>query len=79
MIVWRIGPRSAGLRWKLAVLDEDIELRPVAKPVLVQTWPELGLVFLRSIVDKDGDVATQELELFIGSPVWRGHGERKAR
>jgi len=77
--VWGIGVRGASLRWKLAILDEDIELRPVAEPILVQPWPKLGLVVVCRIVDEDGDVAAQEIELFTGSPVFRSHAERKVR
>ena len=40
VVAWHVGVGGAGLAWKFAVLDEDIELRPVGKPILVQTWPK---------------------------------------
>jgi hypothetical protein len=58
----------------MARFDEDVKLGPAAKPVLVQMRPELGLVFLCGILDKEGDVAAQELELLAGRPAWRSHG-----
>ena len=64
---------SAVLWWKLAILNKDVELRPVAKPVLTQAWPKFGLSFLRSVVNKDGHVTAQESELFTGSPAQRSH------
>jgi hypothetical protein len=34
-ITWCIRVRGASLRWKLAILDEDVELRPAAEPIFV--------------------------------------------
>lgn len=75
VVVWCVRVRDAGLGRKMAILDEDVELRPAAKPVFVKAWPKLRLVFLRGVFDEDGEVTTQEFELFARSPVWRSHVE----
>lgn len=71
--VWCVGAGGASLGWKLPILDEDVKLRPVTEPILVQARPKFGLILFRSVVNEDGDVVAQELELFSSSPVWWSH------
>ena len=78
-ILWRVRIGDGSLGWKLTIFYEDVELWPAAKPIFAQACPELRLFFLCSVVNKDRDVAAEELELLASGPVWRSHVRERRR